>query len=149
MYYFLFRHYSPATARWLTREPLGLDGPNLYHYGFGNPVGGWDIMGLSWYNPWSWNSTTVAVVAGTGLIIVGIVSFGFGFAAMGAAGGATATILGISPAGWFGIGTAAGVAGGLLDYVGFRNNVKKKSEPGKKILNKRKKDIEELCEPGR
>ncbi|MBI2425574.1 MAG: RHS repeat-associated core domain-containing protein [Candidatus Hydrogenedentes bacterium] len=33
------REYNPAFGRWASREPSGLDGPNLYHYGFGNPVG--------------------------------------------------------------------------------------------------------------
>ena len=39
MYYAPYRHYTPATARWLTRDPLGMvDGPNVYAYVRGNPA---------------------------------------------------------------------------------------------------------------
>jgi RHS repeat-associated protein len=46
LYYFPFRYYSPQIARWIAREPSGIDGPNLYWYGFGNPVNGFDLLGL-------------------------------------------------------------------------------------------------------
>ena len=33
-----YRTYSPAMARWMTRDPLGMvDGPNTYHYAVSNP----------------------------------------------------------------------------------------------------------------
>jgi RHS repeat-associated protein len=42
-----FRWYDPATARWLTRDPIGYaGGSNLYGYVGGNPVGGVDPWGL-------------------------------------------------------------------------------------------------------
>jgi len=41
-----YRAYDPALGRWLSREPLGLDGPNLYHYVFGDPINGVDPTGL-------------------------------------------------------------------------------------------------------
>ncbi len=37
-YYFPMRHYAPGLGRWASREPSGIDGPNLYHYVFGNPI---------------------------------------------------------------------------------------------------------------
>ena len=39
MYYAPYRYYTPATARWLTRDPLGMaDGPNVYAYVKGSPT---------------------------------------------------------------------------------------------------------------
>lgn len=42
-----YRAYDPQLGRWLSREPLGLDGPNLYHYAFGNTIGLIDPNGLA------------------------------------------------------------------------------------------------------
>jgi hypothetical protein len=33
-------------GRWISSEPLGLDGPNLYHFNFNDPVNGFDPDGL-------------------------------------------------------------------------------------------------------
>jgi RHS repeat-associated protein len=42
-----YRWYDPATARWLTRDPIGYaGGSNLYGHVGGNPVGGVDPWGL-------------------------------------------------------------------------------------------------------
>jgi RHS repeat-associated protein len=39
LYYAMFRYYSPATARWLARDPLGMvAGPNVYGYVRGRPT---------------------------------------------------------------------------------------------------------------
>ena len=47
LYYAPYRYYSPATARWTTRDPLGMvDGPNMYAYVKGNPVRYVDPQGL-------------------------------------------------------------------------------------------------------
>ena len=47
LFHFPFRQYSPATARWTTRDPLGMvDGPNVYSYVNENPVNGSDGLGL-------------------------------------------------------------------------------------------------------
>jgi len=48
MYAYPYRYYSPDSNRWLTRDPLGMvDGPNMYAYVMGNPVGNVDEFGLS------------------------------------------------------------------------------------------------------
>ena len=47
MYYFPYRWYSPSSARWLTRDPLGMvDGPNVYGYVRNMPVQLIDPEGL-------------------------------------------------------------------------------------------------------
>jgi RHS repeat-associated protein len=46
MYYALNRYYSPVTARWISRDPLGsIEGPNLYRYSLNNPTLYADPMG--------------------------------------------------------------------------------------------------------
>ena len=46
LYYAPYRYYSPATARWITRDPLGIiDGPNVYAYVMDNPVRWMDPLG--------------------------------------------------------------------------------------------------------
>ena len=53
LYYFPFRYYAPSVARWMTRDPLGMiDGPNLYAYCSGNPVGLVDPLGGSFQDFW-------------------------------------------------------------------------------------------------
>ncbi len=52
LYYFPYRYYSPPTARWLTRDPLGMvDGPNVYAYVGGNPANAADPLGAWLINP--------------------------------------------------------------------------------------------------
>jgi len=46
LYYFGYRWYSPELMRWTQMEPLGLDGPNLWHFTHGNPIGRYDWSGL-------------------------------------------------------------------------------------------------------
>lgn len=41
-----YRQYDPKTGRWLSQEPTGRDGPNLYHFVFNNPVRFTDPNGL-------------------------------------------------------------------------------------------------------
>jgi len=45
-----YRAYDPMFGRWLSREPLRLDGPNLYHYVYNNPLYYIDPLGLSAYD---------------------------------------------------------------------------------------------------
>jgi len=64
LYYFVTRWYDPVIGRWITQEPTGIDGPNLYHYTFNNPINAFDPNGLfvfgkrplkplhSWSNVW-------------------------------------------------------------------------------------------------
>jgi RHS repeat-associated protein len=47
LYYFPFRYYSPALARWVTREPTWIDGPNLYWYALASPASFFDLWGLN------------------------------------------------------------------------------------------------------
>ncbi len=60
LYYFGARWYDPELGRWLSPEPLGLDGPNLYHFCLNDPVNGYDPNRLEWYdiqeaqNYWKW-----------------------------------------------------------------------------------------------
>jgi RHS repeat-associated protein len=43
-----YRNYSPAMARWMTRDPLGMvDGTNVYGYVGNDPIGDNDLQGLS------------------------------------------------------------------------------------------------------
>jgi len=47
LYYFPYRHYNPALARWTTPDPEGMiDGPNMYSYVSSNPIEHFDPLGL-------------------------------------------------------------------------------------------------------
>ena len=47
VFYYGYRHYDPATGRWLNRDPLGEEGGlNLYAFVSNNPVTIYDILGL-------------------------------------------------------------------------------------------------------
>jgi len=55
MYDFNFRLYDPVIGRFIQQEPLGLDGPNPYHFTFNNPVNSFDPNGLfNLSNPFTW-----------------------------------------------------------------------------------------------
>ena len=46
-YYFPYRYYSPAMARWTAADPAGtVDGPNVYGYVGSNPANNVDSLGL-------------------------------------------------------------------------------------------------------
>jgi RHS repeat-associated protein len=61
LYYFFARWYDPVTGRWISQEPTGLDGPNLYWYVGDDPINWLDPDGLkkerkkSWWDRfWDW-----------------------------------------------------------------------------------------------
>ena len=68
LYYYPFRYLMPGTQHWISPEPFGIDGPNMYHYGFGSPVGGWDKYGLVW----TWIGAGIGGVLG----VIGGVAYG-------------------------------------------------------------------------
>ncbi|NLF39539.1 RHS repeat-associated core domain-containing protein [bacterium] len=43
--YYGFRYYDPASGRWMTREPSGYDGPNLYWFVHNSPLVNVDYLG--------------------------------------------------------------------------------------------------------
>ena len=99
-----YRAYNPQTGKWLSEEPLGLDGPNMYHYGFGSPLNGFDPDGLSFLGR-----------LGNG--VAGAASGAAAGAATGAATGAAAGAAVGAFAGGVGAGpgaAAGGAAGGLV-----------------------------------
>jgi len=56
LYTTLFRFYSSDLGRWISRDPLGeAGGINLYGYVGNNPISRFDPLGLTWYNPASWD----------------------------------------------------------------------------------------------
>ncbi len=69
LYYNRARNYSPSTGRWLSQEPSGADGPNLYHYVFNNP--------LRYVDPDGLKSQRTARV-GVGFVAGSAIALGFG-----------------------------------------------------------------------
>lgn len=113
-----FRQYDPNIARWTTQEPLGLDGPNFYHYARSNPLRFRDSNGLLSFDEVKgyagvaknylasrFNADvakTVLLGAGAGVAVVAATTIGLPtLAAVG-----TGFVIGA------GIGTAAGIIGG-------------------------------------
>jgi RHS repeat-associated protein len=58
MYFFNFRWYDPIIGRFISHEPLGIDGTNLYHFTFNNPVNLFDPNGLQVPLYPGWNPPT-------------------------------------------------------------------------------------------
>ena len=53
-YYYGYRHYVPALARWLTPDPIEEDGGlNLYAFCANNALNRWDALGESWLTDWN------------------------------------------------------------------------------------------------
>ena len=47
LYYFNARWYDRERGRWMSEEPLGVDGPNMYHFNYNSPNVSLDPDGLS------------------------------------------------------------------------------------------------------
>jgi RHS repeat-associated protein len=76
LYYSLYRYYSPGSARWLTRDPLGLvDGLNVYAYVRGNPIRYSDPLGLFSVTP---RAVCIAAAVLGAAVIVGAGFYFFG-----------------------------------------------------------------------
>ncbi len=59
LYYNHFRYYNPGTGRYITSDPIGLDGGlNTYIYVTDNPVNYIDLLGLVDWNPDENSSST-------------------------------------------------------------------------------------------
>jgi RHS repeat-associated protein len=59
LYYFNARWYDPDVGRFISAEPTWIDGPNLYHFNFNDPVNRVDFDGLrSWRDSGGINSGT-------------------------------------------------------------------------------------------
>lgn len=53
LHYNWHRFYDPAIGRYVTADPIGLNGGiNLYGYSANNPISLTDRLGLSWYDDW-------------------------------------------------------------------------------------------------
>jgi len=111
LYYFRARWYDPVTGRWLSPDPIGINGGlNQYVFCANNPVNFTDPLGLSFLGRVGNGFTGAAAGAGAGaasgaLIGAGIGAFGAGVGALpGAGAGATA-------------GAIAGALGGFVGGV--------------------------------
>jgi RHS repeat-associated protein len=71
--YLRARYYDPATAQFLTRDPLEALTANPYGYTDGNPLQYIDPLGLSWWNPASWSADDLdfasTVLSGAALVL--------------------------------------------------------------------------------
>ena len=134
--YMRARDYDPATAQFLTVDPL-VDGTRMpYAYVANNPLNSVDPTGLcgqapEWWNPFSWNADTwqsvgavvvgAAAFAGTLAVVVGIagctaLTFGVcgvavtlvGFALAGAVSSGVTYAIQPGPKSWGGFGEAVG-----------------------------------------
>jgi RHS repeat-associated protein len=77
LYFAPFRFYSPQSARWNMRDPLGMiDGPNIYVYVRGNPILYADPFGATWRE---WRDLGIGVIgflAGSGVIVAVVLGAG-------------------------------------------------------------------------
>jgi len=115
LYYLRARYYDPATAQFLSVDPLAAITQAVYTYASNNPLNRVDPTGLDdWWNPTTWSSqtwTNVATVgAAVGLVAIAATGVGLvaelGFAGVGAAAALTETA-----------GTIAMAAGGASTAI--------------------------------
>lgn len=108
--YLRARYLDPATAQFLSVDPLFDLTHTMYGYTSGNPLQHVDPLGLAWYNPMSWTADTwanIGLAAGVLAFVIGtvatggalaVVATGFATLSIGAAGVAMASDCGYS--GW-------------------------------------------------
>jgi RHS repeat-associated protein len=82
--YLIQRYYDPATAQFITVDPLLDLTLAPYSYAADDPTNRIDPLGLKWYNPFSWTGKTWAGVAtGVALVGIGIATAGVGDVVIG------------------------------------------------------------------
>jgi RHS repeat-associated protein len=64
--YLRARYYDPATAQFLTRDPMVSKTQDPYGYAANNPVNYTDPTGLEWYDPRDWDQDVVNIVKDVG-----------------------------------------------------------------------------------
>jgi RHS repeat-associated protein len=109
LYYYRARYYDPQLKRFISVDPIGLEGGiNVYTYVNGNPVGLVDPLGLA---P---DPTCVAACTVAGGLVGGGVGYVGGGAAGGLAGGIGGTLVapGVGTLGGGGAGAAMGSQAG-------------------------------------
>jgi len=128
LYFFRAHWYAPELGRWLSPDPIGLEGGlNLYEFCANNPVSFRDPFGL--YTTWDWYSQIIAVVSGTAQIIGGAAIAGTtGVTVVGAVAGGVLMINGGASVG-AGIGNLIQMARGIepslnnSGYVGLVTSI--------------------------
>jgi len=111
LHYNYFRYYDPSTGRYLTPDPIGLEGGiNLFIYALNNPVNLVDPLGLRyWSNVWNnfkvTNTSIPGVLAPTGM---GIITAGHTAEAIG-----TTTLLSWAGSGFSGASLSGATFTGL------------------------------------
>lgn len=128
LYYLRARYYDPATAQFMSPDPLASETREPYSYAGNDPLNAIDPLGLDWWNPFSWSSDTwttigkvasgVGIVAGGALLCaatacVGDIAVAAGATTLAETLGAAETTSTI--ASWVGLGS--GVVGGIADGV--------------------------------
>ena len=143
LYYFRARLYSPTSGRFLSEEPLGIDGPNLYWYALNNPMNFIDPTGLFGFalqtsgafgasnRPEASTGSVVEVSSGFavsveegGVVAKGIISAGTGSQIRGITGGAglSITIFGGDVSTLGGAGTAETTVVGIFSFTKLKND---------------------------
>jgi RHS repeat-associated protein len=118
LFYFSMRYYNPDHGRWITCEPSGIDGPNMYHYVFGNPIMFVDFRGefaiLPIFGAIAGGAVGGAIIGSINAIAVGddIISGAIGGAIQGAV-----TTAGVLVGGPLGGALGGGIGGAINNTI--------------------------------